>query len=126
MSTWQIQLGPSWQRFATAAPHIEFLGTAQQQAQIGALGLREDGQFVLVNGAHETELSRHPILRALRKTSGGGKFARRHAALHRRADAETVPPAQPIAAMAAPVVIVKRRRRVIDASPRRDGPRSAT
>lgn len=63
---WHVSLGPHWQRFTTAQPGLQMLGSVQRGAQIGALARCADGSYVQLNGDHQTVLGAFQIERALR------------------------------------------------------------
>jgi hypothetical protein len=66
-TAWCILLGEHWQRFTSAQPNLEMLGTVQRGAQIGALARRIDGSYVQLNGDNLTPLGAFQIERALRR-----------------------------------------------------------
>jgi hypothetical protein len=66
-ASWHILLGEHWQRFTSAHPELELLGTVQRGAQIGALARHADGSYLQLNGDHQTVLSAFQIERVLRK-----------------------------------------------------------
>jgi hypothetical protein len=96
-TTWYVCLGEHWQRFTSAQPGLEMLGTVQRGAQIGALARLDDGRYVQLNGDHQTVLGAFQIERALRK-------AQAHAAPPRYRSSAAAP------AKTAVAVIIKKRR----------------
>ncbi|MBS0341438.1 MAG: hypothetical protein JSS56_12990 [Proteobacteria bacterium] len=92
-STFRIDIGPRWAAFAQAREHMKLLGTVQRGMQIGALALLADGTYAQVNGDVVTALNTSRVLHAMRGT---------HSAPRR----ETRPVAAPA------VVVVKKRRRI--------------
>jgi len=78
---------------------FRYLGVIQNGFQIGALAQTPDGRYVQVNGAFVQSLNLHKVQRALR-------FAERHRARY------AIPEHRPKLEQCAPVVSVRRRRRV--------------
>ena len=72
MPSWTTHPEGPCQRFAHPDRRLEFVGTARREAQIGALALGSDGEFVLVNREQRAALNPHQILRSLRKAPGCG------------------------------------------------------
>lgn len=95
-----IRLGPQWAQFTYEREEFELLGTIQCEAQIGALARQADGTFVQLNGDWTVPLSAARVRAALRQAESRPSAGPRHGAR----------PAKP--ASAAPVVVVRKRRRV--------------
>ena len=93
-SSFRITVGPRWAAFAQARDGMRMLGTVQRGMQIGALALLADGTYAQVNGDVVEPLNASRVLHALR-----GK--------HGPAPREAQP-----APASAPVVVVKKRRRI--------------
>lgn len=96
-----IKLNNQWARFSREHAHLEFLGTVEQQASIGALARSADGAYWQINGDVERKLNSSRVEAALR---AAGHAPRRKAAAPR-----AVQP-RPVSNAPAPTVIVKRRR----------------
>ncbi|MBU1361497.1 MAG: hypothetical protein KKC85_02765 [Gammaproteobacteria bacterium] len=94
----RIRLGAHWSAFAYARDDMELLGTVQRGMQIGALAKLPDNTYVQVNGDILQPLNRSRIEATLRSTPAA------------RTDRPfmSIPPSAP-----APVVTVKKRRRVV-------------
>jgi hypothetical protein len=100
-STWHILLGEHWQRFTTAQPGLELLGTVQRGAQIGALARHADGSYLQLNGDHQRPLGGFQIERALRKAHAHSAPTPNRSSQRRSAQT--------------PVTVVVKKRRVIAA-----------
>ena len=94
----RIRLGAHWTAFAYAREDMELLGTVQRGMQIGALARLPDNTYAQVNGDVIQPLNRSRIEATLRSTPPA------------RTDRPfmSVPPSGP-----APVVTIKKRRRVV-------------
>jgi hypothetical protein len=106
---WIVRLGPhEWARFTyerSAGPEMpRLLGSVQRGASIGALAMLPSGDYVQLNGDHETPLNARHVRKAIAKAEA--MAARRPTPLPRRA-----------AAPAVPVVVTVRRRRVAQRPP---------
>ena len=102
---WQVRLGEQeWVRYTYARPEgdpLQLLGSVKKGAQIGALGLNAEGQYVQVVGDQEIALNRSQIQNALSKIKGGNTG---------------YVPARPMlqrAPSVVPTVIIKRRRVIV-------------
>ena len=100
---WIVRLGPQeWARFTyerSEGPETpKLLGSVQRGASSGAQAVRPSGDYVQLNGDHETPLNARYIRKAIAKAES--KAVRR-----------PPPPRRP-AGPAAPVVVTVRRRRV--------------
>lgn len=103
--SWRVQLGDEhWARFTYARAEgsdFRLLGSVARNAQVGALAETADGQYLQVNGDHVTPLATGQVKRAIdaaRRTAPRPSLRR---------EAHNPAPA--------PVVIIKRRRRVPEA-----------
>ena len=94
----RIRLGSYWSAFAYARDDMELLGTVQRGMQIGALAKMPDGSYAQVNGDVIQPLNRSRVEATLRTTP-----AAREDYSHL-----SQPPSGP-----APVVTVKKRRRIV-------------
>lgn len=104
---WIVRLGPQeWSRFTyergTEPDMPKLLGSVQRGASIGALAMLPSGDYVQLNGDHETPLNARYIRKAIAKAEA--MSARRPPSPPRRA---------PVAGPAAPVVVTVRRRRTV-------------
>ena len=99
--TWQVRLGEQeWVRYTYTRPEgdaLQLLGSVKRGAQVGALAVTAEGQYVQVVGDLEIALNRSQIQNALAKAKGQSSFKLRQ-------------PAAPRAPSVAPTVIIKRRR----------------
>ena len=101
---WAIRLGRlEWLRFTYERPAedgLRLLGSVSRGARAGALAMTPQGQYVQINGDHESPLSAGQIRRALANASASrvpaGNRARAGAGADRKA----------------PVVVIKRRRQI--------------
>lgn len=101
---WIVRLGAQeWARFTyerSGGPEVpKLLGSVQRGASIGALAELPSGDYVQLNGDHETPLNARYIRKAIAKAES--QAARR------------APPPRRSAAPAGPVVVTVRRRRVV-------------
>lgn len=99
---WVVRLGQQeWSRFTyerDASPDApKLLGSVQRGASIGALAVLPNGDYVQLNGDHETPLNPRYIRKAIAKAE---------AVSARRPPRRTATPA-------APVVVTVRRRRIV-------------
>lgn len=99
---WRVRLGDVyWTSFTyarTSDAGVRLLGSIARGAQMGALGVTADGQYVQVNGDHITLLSNSQVRRAIKAAEC------------------QYPPMRPMARSPAPqpvTVTVKRRRTVV-------------
>lgn len=93
----RVSLDESWQRFTPTVPSgARPLGIIQEGFQLGALLLLGDGSYAQVNGDVFRQLNRSRIEKALRKARSTGYRAR------------------PAPMAAAPLVTVRRRRRIVE------------
>lgn len=102
-----IRLGPQWAQFTYAREGLELLGTVQCGAQIGALARLSDGSFAQVNGDWTVPLSASRVQTALRQAEA--RPPKRRSAQWDETALQHPSPA------AAPVVIVRKRRRIPEA-----------
>jgi hypothetical protein len=102
---WIVRLGQQeWMRFTyerTGPDMPRLLGSVQRGASIGALAQMPNGDYLQLNGDHETPLNPRYILKAIAKAEAQG--ARRPPMQARRAPAAGAPP----------VVVTVRRRRIV-------------
>jgi len=110
---WQVRLGRTeWERFTYARPPgnaLRLLGTARRGMQMGALAITPDGQYVHVVGDHTTPLPTILIKKAITRAEAFEKHSSGTQWKAQRTNAVAVP------VVAAPVVIVKRRRVAVPA-----------
>ena len=78
---------------------MQLLGSVRRGAQVGALAITEDGQYIQVVGDLINPLNRSQLDQAVAKAKGDGRRAPQRAATPRPS--------------AAPVVVVVKRRRVV-------------
>ena len=97
----RIRLNRDWSRFAYLREDMQLLGTVQTGLQIGALALLPSGAYVQVNGDVVQPLNSSRVAHALRSVDGHKMHESQVAATCTRAPA------------AAPIVIIKKRRRVV-------------
>ncbi|HSI58992.1 MAG TPA: hypothetical protein VLA16_15640 [Ideonella sp.] len=96
-----IKLNNQWARFSREHAHLEFLGTVEQQASIGALARSADGAYWQVNGDVERKLNTSRVQAALRAAGHSPK---------RQGVAPKLSLSRSASQAPAPTVIVKRRR----------------
>ena len=106
-NAWAVRLGPTeWPRFTYERPpgdRLTLLGVVSRGIQIGALAQTADGQFLQVNGDHESPLPAGAMRRLVEKAGRA-----RPAAPPRTLGLRRTPTDAP-----APVVTVKKRRVVV-------------
>jgi hypothetical protein len=97
---WLVRFGrDEWSRHTYARPAndaIRLLGSVRRGAQIGALGITTDEQYVQVVGDFIVPLNKSQISNAIAK--------------FKTLEAQLPPPSMPRVAAPPPVVVVKRRR----------------
>lgn len=114
---WSIRLGEQeWTRFThlRSGPQFELIGSISRGPQIGALARIDGDRYVQVNGDFVSALNQAQIRRALAlaQTAPARPLRSRPTALSRAS--QTIPEGVHRAAanQPAPVVIIKRRRRI--------------
>ena len=102
-ATMKVVLGSSSIRAFVAAPkHLKVVGVVRLGQEYGLLALDEQGHYLRVNGSQNEELDPRAVQRALQIAREAG---------HHEADY------QHAAAAHAPTVVVRKRRRVMEACP---------
>jgi hypothetical protein len=105
---WQVRLGESeWTRHThppTPEDGLRLLGSVRRGAQLGALAVDRHGLYWQLNGDFATKLSQSQVAAAVRR-------AEEHQVAQRPSTAEGV---QTRASQPTPVIIVKRRRRIVE------------
>jgi hypothetical protein len=100
---WHIRLGESeWVRYTyarTESDGIRLLGSVRRGAQVGALGINDQGDYIQIVGDYVVSLNRSQITKALGTASVGTYRA-------------AIPVQQK---PAAPVIVIKRRRILLPA-----------
>jgi len=96
---WFVRLGPDeWKPFTYERSEddpLRLLGSVRRGARVGALAITSSGEYVQVNGDYVGTLSSSQVRKAIARAESAGSRPR--------------PAARP---PAAPVVVIKRRRRV--------------
>lgn len=108
---WQVRLGQAeWARFTYARPagdSIRLLGSVRRGMQMGALAVTTEGQYVHVVGDHVTVLPTILIKKAISRAEAFEKSS--------GVSDWPVQRPSPAVSVAAPVVVIKRRRLVVPA-----------
>jgi hypothetical protein len=104
---WQVRLGQSeWERFTYARPgdeSIHLLGTVRRGMQMGALAATMDGHYIHLVGDHATVLPTILIKKAISRAEA---FEKSSTMSHWQVKSQNK-------AVAAPIVVIKRRRTVM-------------
>ena len=116
---WLIRLGEQeWQRFThlQAGPGLELIGSVNRGPQMGALARLDGDRYVQINGDFISALSQAQIRRALALVHTAPPRPGRWWPSRRPTDASMAPVPQALNRVAAnqpaPVVIIRRRRRI--------------